>query len=498
VAAFIPFANVLAGLFEVWNLKPEYSHGILIPILSLFLLWRERDTLARTPFKGSWAGVLVILLGGVLWYVGEISTIYTIGQYAFLAFLYGLVLALVGREVFVKLRTPLLILIFMIPIPAFLSNRLSLQLQLLSSALGVDFIRLFGISVFLQGNVIDLGGYQLQVAEACSGLRYLLPLMTLAFLLACFYRAATWKRVALFVASIPVTVLMNSLRIGLIGITVEYWGERMAEGLLHFFEGWVVFMLSLGVLLLIGAALARIGSPRAPLRDVLVMDLGPPLTRSGADQRRPLPPSFVAATALATAAAVASLLMPERVEIKPARATFAQFPAHLGPWEGTFGQLADVYADQLKVDDYLQADYRDATGLPVNVWIAYYDSQRKGQSVHSPKSCLPGGGWEFRTLDQRRIETSSGALTVNRAVIQNGGQRELMYYWFQQRGRIVTDEYLVKWYIFRDAIERHRTDGALVRVTIPISTLVSESSADRELTQFVGTLRGELPRYVPD
>ena len=498
VVAFIPFANVLQGLFEVWNLKPEYSHGILIPILSLFLLWRQRDALAHTPFNGSWAGLPLIVLGGAMWYVAQLSTIYVIGQYAFLAVLYGLVLSLVGWEAFRQLRTPLLILIFMIPLPAFLSNRLSLQLQLISSAIGAGVIRLLGITVFLEGNVIDLGTYQLQVAEACSGLRYLLPLMTLAFLLACFFRAPLWKRIVLFAASIPVAVLMNSLRIGLIGITVEFGGQKMAEGLLHFFEGWVVFMLSTGVLLLVAAALARIGARPARLRDVLILDFGTPLTRADGDSPRTLPPSFLAATALATIAAVLSFVIPQRVELLPARAQFAQFPANFAGRDGTFSRLADVYSDQLKVDDYLLADYRGASRLPINVWVAYYNSQREGQSTHSPKSCLPGGGWEFRTLEERRLQTPAGELSVNRAVIQNGSDRGLMYYWFQQRGRVVTDEYLVKWFIFRDALARNRTDGALVRVLTPLPAGMPEGAADRELTQFVGALRQELSRYVPD
>lgn len=498
IVAFVPFANVLTGLFQIWNLQPEYSHGILVPLLSLFLLWRERDAIARTPFRGSWAGLLLVMLGGAMWYTAELSTIFIIGQYAFLAVLYGFVLALAGGAVFRRLRTPLLILIFMIPLPPFLSNRLSVELQLLSSVIGVDIIRVFGISVFLQGNVIDLGTYKLQVAEACSGLRYLLPLMTLAFLIVCFYRAPLWKRAVVFAASVPVTVAMNSLRIGLIGVTVEYWGQQMAEGVLHFFEGWVVFMLCTAVLLWLAKVLARMGPQPQRLRDVLTLDTGPPLRRSDGDLPRRLPAPFLVATALATVAAVLSFSMPERVEIRPTRAKFIEFPTRLGRWDGSFSKLEDVYLDELKLDDYLQAEYHSAGALPVSLWVAYYDSQREGQSVHSPRSCLPGGGWEFQTLERRTLETTQGPLTVNRAVIQNGSDRELMYYWFQQRGRAITDEYLVKWYIFRDAIARNRTDGALVRVLVPMPVSVTERAADAQLTQFTGALLQVLPRYVPN
>ncbi|GAC1453465.1 MAG: hypothetical protein PVSMB6_07940 [Steroidobacteraceae bacterium] len=498
VVAFIPFARVIGALFEVWNLQPEYSHSVVIPFISAFLIWRQRAVLMRTPFRGSWAGVGVVLLGVLLWSVAELSTIWILAQYAFLIVLYGLVLALAGGAVFRRLWMPLLMLLLIVPLPAFFANSLSLNLQLLSSAIGVAVIRLAGISVYLDGNVIDLGSYKLQVAEACSGLRYLFPLMTLALLLAYFFRAARWKRIALFLASIPVAVLMNSLRIGLIGVTVEYWGPRMAEGVLHDFEGWVVFMISTLILLMLAALLTKIGRPRARLRAVLMLDCGPVALRAGTARPRVLPRSFLVATALAASAAVASFLVPERVDAHPLRTALAEFPLQLGGWQGRSRPLEAVYLDELKLDDYLLADYGRATGAPVNVWIAYYDSQRKGQSTHSPRACLPGGGWEFSSFGARQLKLPGATLTVNRAVITHGTDRQLMYYWFQQRGRVVTNEYLVKWYIFHDALTRGRTDGALVRLIVPLPAGAGDEEADRDLTRFAGMLRGELPRYVPD
>ncbi len=210
---------------------------MLIPPISLYLLWRERNWLARTPFTGAWSGLLVVALGLGLWLIGEMSTITAIVNYGFLIVLYGLVISLTGWAVFRHLWMPFLILVFMIPLPQFFAANLSLKLQLLSSQLGVSLIRLFGISVFLEGNVIDLGAYQLEVAEACNGLRYLFPLMTLAFILAYFFRVPVWKRAVLFLSSIPIAILLNSARIGVIGVTVEHWGQKMAEGLLHDFEG---------------------------------------------------------------------------------------------------------------------------------------------------------------------------------------------------------------------------------------------------------------------
>jgi exosortase D (VPLPA-CTERM-specific) len=499
LAAVAPFWPVLSRLFDVWNLHPEYSHGIIIPPLALFLAWRQRAALSTMPFEGSWAGVLVVLVGFGLWYLAGLSTIYVIGQYGFLVVLYGMVLALAGPRLFRALAMPLLILVFMVPLPAFFSNSLSLQMQLLSSALGVDLIRLFGISVFLEGNVIDLGSFKLQVVEACDGLRYLFPLMTLAFIVAYLFRASFWKRAVVFLASVPIAILMNSARIGLIGVTVEYWGEKMAQGILHDFEGWVVFMLSIMVLLALAATLNRIGSGERSFRDALAVDFGPPVPKaSAAVSARFMSTPFLAALVIALAANVCAATVPERIELKPARRSFAEFPAAVAAWDVVRFPLEKVYADDLNLDDYLLAEFRRPAGSAVSVWIAWYDSQRSGNSVHSPRSCLPGGGWQLRSLTQRTLRIDGGRnLPVNRALIEQGSERQLVYYWFQQRGRAITNEYAVKWYILHDAVTLNRTDGALVRLIVPLRAGETEAEADRELTQFTSTLAPLLPAYLP-
>ncbi len=500
IVAVVPFYDALSRLYDIWNLQPEYSHGILIPPISAFLIWRERAWISTARFDGSWSGLVLTLGGLAFWFLGEFATIYTIEQYGFLLVLYGLVVALAGWHVFRRLWMPLLILIFMVPLPAFFSNTLSLKLQLLSSTVGVALIRLAGISVLLEGNVIDLGTYKLEVAEACSGLRYLFPLMTLAFILAYLFRGAMWKRVLLFASSVPIAIVMNSFRIGVIGITVDHWGTRMAEGVLHDFEGWVVFMLSTAVLMLVAFALARVGHAKATLRESLTLDLGPSLPRA-LTAPRSIPPAFLGATALGVVACVLSVTLPQRVEISPARAEFATFPNQLGDWRGRQQSLEKIYLDTLKLDDYVLADYKRSARLPpVNFYVAYYGSQRKGQAVHSPRSCLPGGGWDVRSFEQRslaNVQVNGNALQINRAVIEMGTQHQVVYYWFQQRGRVITSEYLVKWYIFLDALTRNRSDGALVRLVAAVPKGAEDSVADAELAAFAEAVASKLGNYVP-
>lgn len=500
IAAVVPFAHVLGGLYNIWNLQPEYSHGIIIPVLSAYLVWRQRAQLRNLPFTGSWLGVALIALGIMLHFVGELTTMLTIEHYAFLIVIYGLVLALTGATIFRKLWMPLFILVFAVPLPSFFNNSLSLQLQFLSSMLGVGVIRAAGISVLLEGNIIDLGNYQLEVAEACSGLRYLLPLMTLAFIVAYLFRGPLWKRALIFLSSVPITVVMNSIRIGFIGITVEHWGPAMAEGALHDFEGWLVFMFSTGALLLTAFVLARTGRSKAPWREAFSLD-SPPAKRDSVSVSPPqiVPRTFIAASILVLAGAALGMAAPAPHTTFPPRASFDEFPNEIGNWSGHKDSLQRIYLDALRLDDYVLADFRQAGGPAVNFYAAYYQTQDSTRAIHSPHDCIPGGGWEISQFEQRVLPAtaSTPAFKVNRAIIQLGSTRQIVYYWFDERGRHITNEYVARWYLFWDALTRHRTDGALVRFVSAFPPGADETDVDARILTLARSIEPTLSHYVP-
>jgi exosortase D (VPLPA-CTERM-specific) len=503
IAALLGFIfwDGLEKLAIVWGEKEEYSYGYMIPFITLFLLWQKKEILERIPFSGSWAGVMLMLVGLILYVLGNLSTLFLIVQYAFLVVVLGMALSFTGWRGFRVIFVPLIFLAFMIPLPQFFLVEISQRLQFLSSAIGVWVIRLFGISVFLEGNVIDLGTLKLQVVEACSGLRYLFPLMTLGFISAYFFKGAFWKRATLFLSTIPVTVLMNSFRIGVIGVTVEYWGKAMAEGFLHDFEGWFVFMACTGVLVVEMWVLAKIGGDRLPLREAFGLEFPAPTPKDAQIQYRALPKPYLAAAVITLLFSAATAMMPERVELQPARKDFSVFPLELGGWKGKTDRLEQIYLNALKLDDYLLSDFADGKQHTINFYVAYYASQRKGESAHSPRTCIPGGGWEMKGLAEYKVagvSINGNPLQVNRAIIQLGEQRQLVYYWFQQRGRVITNEYLVKWFIFWDALTRNRSDGSLVRIITPLATGESEQNGDARLAEFSKEAVKYLPAYVPN
>lgn len=488
-------------LLRQWE-APEYGYAYMLPAIVAFLIWQKKDLLERLEFTGGWPGLLLLLVAlGISW-VGEQSAVHAISQYGLLIAIFGGAWALVGGQVFRQLFMPLAILALAIPLPGFLYQSLSNELQLISSQIGVAVIRLFGISVYLEGNVIDLGTYKLQVVEACSGLRYLFPLMTLGFIAAYFFKVAIWKRVLVFVSTIPITVLMNSFRIGVIGVLVEYWGVSMAEGFLHDFEGWVIFMACMGVLLLEMWLLAMIGRDSRPLWQVFGIELPPPTPKDAVVTKRSTPLPAYASLAAVAAMAAYTVIAPAREDVIPERMDFTQFPMALGDWHGRTEVMEQIYVDALNFDDYLLAQYRNPDkGTEVGLYIGYYGIQRADKVPHSPAACLPSGGWLVTERGQRVIDGVSingTPLVVNRFVIEQKGVRQLVYYWFQQRGRVVASEYLVKWYLLVDSIGKGRSDGALVRYTTLIGPSESVEDADKRLVDYAGHVAPILGDYVPD
>ncbi len=488
-------------LLDMWEKREEYSFGYLIPFITLFLIWQRKDILEQREFTGSWMGIAVTLAGILLFAIGELTTLYLVVHYSFLFVIFGVALSFLGWKAFKIIFVPLLFLAFMIPLPQFFMQELSQVLQLVSSQIGVWFIRLFDISVYLEGNVIDLGVYKLQVVEACNGLRYLFPLMALSFMMAYFFQDKFWKRAVIFLSSIPITVIMNSFRIGAIGVMVEYWGIGMAEGFLHDFEGWFVFMACMVVVLIEMWLLARIGGEKRPFQEVFGIEFPDDTPEEATIHRRTLPAPFVASGVLIALVAVSLLLMPERVDIKPERKDFYTFPKTIENWTGSTENLTTNILDALKVDDYFLADYTQPDGSAVNLYVAYYASQKKGQSAHSPRTCMPGGGWKMQGISQKRLEgidVNGVPLIVNRTIIQKGEHRQLVFYWFQERGRIITNEYLVKWFILWDALTMNRTDGALIRLTTYVPPGQDIEVAEQRLHDFAKLAVEQLHDYVPN
>lgn len=491
----VAFWSGIDELTVRWDKQEEYSHGYMLPFISLYFIWQKRNIIIQSEFVPSWWGLSLILAALVVFVVGEVSALFILTQYSLIVVLLGLALAIMGWPAIKPVLVPILLLVFAIPLPYFLEASLSANLQLLSSKLGVFLIRWCQIPVYLEGNVIDLGVYKLQVVEACSGLRYLFPLLSLGFICAYLFDAAFWKRLLLVLSTIPITILMNSFRIGMIGILVDNWGTEMAEGFLHDFEGWIVFMACFGILFIEMAILSKIGSDKKNLFEIfgLRQESAFDLNASTVKQRPFSYPLFASVVALAASVAVVSSIE-KREEIIPSRTLFPEFPTQLGIWHGEQTAMEETISKYLGLTDYILSNYKDDKSQSVNFYAAYYESQRKGVSPHSPRVCIPGGGWQIADITRTQV----GDLPVNRILIKKEDNTQLVYYWFQQRGRQFANEYLMKWYLFKDALLLNRTDGALVRITTAVAPTENIVDADNRLKAFAQQVTPVLPKFIPN
>lgn len=495
------FWGGIAELVGRWDSQEEYSHGYMIPLVTAYLIWQRKDLLKTLEFKPTWWPVVLVALGLFVSVIGEISAIYILIHFSIILIILAMAWSFMGWNAFKYVMIPLGLLAFAIPLPYFLEATLTADLQLISSRLGVAFIRLFSIPVFADGNVIDLGGYQLQVVEACSGLRYLYPLMGVGFIVVYLYQVEFWKRALVFVSTIPITILMNSLRIGVIGVLVEHWGQGMAEGFLHYFEGWIIFLACLLILMGEMWLLNRLSRNPVSFAKVFVMPAGPEISDDKVEHRaRELPMPFIACIVLVLISFFVIQAIDTRDEIIPEREKFVSFPLHFNGWSGAQENLQPIIYNKLGLTDYVLNNYtKDATPL-VNLYVAYYESQRKGLSPHSPRVCVPGGGWSITKLERVELNLKKHAapVNVNRATIQNGHNKQLVYYWFKQRGRDIANEYWMKWYLLTDSLSMNRTDGSLVRLTTPIMPNEKEIDAENRLNGFLSTVNPMLEDYVPN
>lgn len=491
------------SLAEAW-MTPEYSHGPLIPLISLYLFLRE---LRHAPASAGtdrtrWPGVVVIALGLALGILGNIVRIPDVVTYAFIIWTGGVVLAVFGWDRGRRHQLPVLHLVFMLPLPQFLYWKMTIMLQGISSVIGVWFVSLAGVPVYLDGNIIDLGIYKLQVAEACSGLRYLFPILSFSYLFAILYRGPFWHKVVIFLAAAPLTVFMNSFRIGVIGVLVNSYGIEQAEGFLHFFEGWIIFMSCIGILFLMAITLQRLTPNPLPLSRAIDLDFdGLGGIASRILEIRPAR-AIIAAAGLTIAVTVAFMAVPSTPQDRVVRDSFALFPRGMDVWTGRQFPLDREVENVLGADDYINASYRapDAAA-EVNFFSAFYHKQTEGSGIHSPEVCLPVGGWEIFSFDTKQVsfpDTVYGTFNLNRAVIQKGLSKQLVYYWFEQRGQRITNDFSAKLSVVQDSFMIGRSDGALVRFVTPIVGDETTAEAEARVERLMAEVLPRLPRFVPE
>jgi len=255
----ILYAGVLKILVGQWWNEPDYGHGFLVPLFSGYVVWRQRERLFKIESKPANFGLLVMVGAVLLLLVGSLGAELFTSRISLLVLLAGIILFLGGWKVLRAVSFPLAFLLLMIPIPVVIYNQITFPLQLIASRFATFWLELVQVPVLREGNVLILPNYSLEVVEACSGIRSLMTLITLAVAYGYLVEPRRWVRYSLVILMIPIAIVSNAIRIMGTGVLTYRFGPKAAEGFFHEFSGWVIFLAALILMFVSHAILKRFG-----------------------------------------------------------------------------------------------------------------------------------------------------------------------------------------------------------------------------------------------
>lgn len=477
--------SVLVSLGQALSTNEDYSFGLLLPLVSGYIIYLKWLKIRQHAWRPSWLGLAIIFLGFGLYIFGDLVAVFYLPSISFLVVLTGLLFLLGGWGLIRLLAFPLFLLFFMVPLPAMVIKNLTVPLQLASSRMAAGMLQMIGIPLVRQGNIIDLGVRQLQVVDACSGLRYILSLSALGMIYCYFYQRRFWKAAILLIVLVPAAILANAFRVAAMGIF-----PALQEGFWHSFSGWLIFIFCFGLLGLLNWLLNYL-SPSTFLST----------TQEAAASMAAAPPRSTSSYSPYLFAALVLVIISGQVAVRlahdppvPLLQSFDEFPMQLGPWQGRRGYLEADMAKAVGADDYLEANFGNPQHEAVSLWIAFFENQQKrtDKRIHSPIHCLTGNGW--RILESKILDLDHGH-PVRYLLIEQGSSRQVVYFWYLQRGRWLASEYDRYFFMGFDGLLKRRNDGAIVRL-ITTATPDVKSAQDR-LTGFVRLIMKELPQFIP-
>ena len=265
-AVVLVFWPVFVRLVDAWLVDGNYSHGFLIIPIAAYFAWERRHKLAAAPVRPGWSGLLMLGFGIAVLLAGLWGSELFLSRVAMLPVFAGIVLFLYGWRHLKILAFPIAFLFLMIPIPTIIFNQIAFPLQMFASRVGEWAISAAGIPVLREGNVLILAHTTLEVAEACSGIRSLVSLITLGVVYGYFMDSRMWVRALIVISAVPVAIIANGARVAGTGMAAHWIGKEAAEGFFHQFSGWIVFIFAFVMILILQRLIVRF-APKAHIGD---------------------------------------------------------------------------------------------------------------------------------------------------------------------------------------------------------------------------------------
>lgn len=488
VAITVSFWPVVKELLQQWDSGDNSYAYAIIPIF-FYLCWDIRDQFKFVEFSWSWFGIPLVIFSALLVFIGFRGSFQSIAFVGIWLCLIAILVTLYGtraRHIFF----PIMMLAFIVPLPPVINTLLTFKLKMLASTISVKMFRLIGLSVFQEGNIIDLGIEKLQVVDACSGLRYFMSLIVISLMIGYLFNKGWWRRLFLVLLVIPLSSLVNGLRIFLMGMLINNGLKQYTEGAYHDLTGVLVFLFAGAMLVVCALILKRIGPASSDKK----------ITDHGCERNNLLKPLLFTSIFCLTFITASWTLHSDPHQFRPEnRKPLSSFPMQIDAWVGEKHILAEDVMESLHADDYISATFINReTGNTLYFLIPYYLKQTARYSTHSPQTCLLGAGWSMDDTRERTI-TAEGGMQIPLKTIHLTKDSTKMFanYFFFQRGRTSNSIWENKLFLMWDSITKNRSDGALVRVEIILTPNQSDEEAMQLVDQFINRIWPLLPEYIP-
>jgi exosortase A len=482
VTVAIAYSSTFADMADKWLRDASYQHGLIVPLISLWLVWRMRDRLVEMPLQPTWAGVPVLLALGAIWLVARVVDIKVVEQLAAMALIPTVVVTLLGVQAGRALAFPLAFIMLAVPV----GQALVPTLMQFTADFTVTALRATGIPVFRDGVYFIVPAGHFEVAKACSGIRYLNASLTFGLLFAYLMLHSPARRTIMVLLSIVVPVIANGIRAYLIVLVASLSDMRYGVGVDHIVYGWVFFAPVIGLLLWVGL--------RMRAHEIAANAAPPPAEQS--KRGATLAPAPVAAALLAV---ILPPVVYARVDWSvpapspEAITVAAQLPARCGAWSTTASGSAAWRPDFRNSLVDKDQEYVSPDGERVSVYRAVYAMERHGRSeMITAGNQLEAGGEERRTFTtKRRIELpDSGSVSVAEAIVgEPSGEERLAWFWYEIGGVRTSSPYHAKalevWFFLR-------SEAPLERITVVSTPILIETRARDLLERFVRSASSEL------
>ncbi len=486
---------LIKWVYDLWD-DPNYSHGLLVPFISLYIAWNRRSKWDQRRVAPWAPGLFLVAMGALLYIVGGIAGELFTQRFSFLLTLWGCLLTSLGPNALRPFFFPLVYLIFSVPLPYILYDSIGFPLKLIASSSATWFLHLIGVPIYREGNLLYLPNMVLEVVDACSGIRSLMSILALSVVVAWFMHKDIWRRILTCLMAIPVVLFTNSLRIVITGILAVKL-PKYAFGFFHSFEGELLFLVGVALLLGLSFIIKRKGG--ALTEDKKVDEIKGALIPAPHGSLGLLA-QFIAPLVILSGFWVTNVA--NRVEPVSLKMPLAAFPKKIGQFvEVDEEEMPPRVLEVLGVDSYILRAYKDPNGYVLWLYIGYFEDQKEGAMIHSPKHCYPGSGWspirsDVVTVDVDALGTGEKQrIKINEYLLQKGESRQMVYYWYQSRGRVIANEYVDRFYMIFDSILRRRSDGALVRISGAVDP---EGRQKVVLLEFIRELYPHLQEFLPE